>query len=176
MDFDFYISEICHPSCSKTAISSEYYKRVQLYDLDYVTMFVLFPLQHIWGEIDILDINMSKSDKKVLKSFSLVKISDVDLKLKLDKIEANKKVELRRKVRLPPYFQEWPCIFELISEIDDDIKRIEDKKSALRKCLNDRISYMQDHVYGNGPISESYLIPQLDFILNLQILAAKYDA
>lgn len=53
---------------------------------------------------------------------------------------------------------------------------VKEKKLALRSCLNRRISFMKDCVYDCGSVSERYLKLHMDFIVTLQVLAAKLDA
>ena len=171
--FDDYVSEICHPSCRKTALGPDFYKKVNLDDSG--IMYILFPLQHMFGDIDILKTKLSKKEKKILSGFELIRRPSGIVKETLKKRESKKKKDKRVDPRLPAKFDEWPKSFTLIHKKDSSKVKSE-KKTSLRDCLNRRISFMKDCVYDCGTISERYLKIHLDFIVSLQILAAKLDA
>ena len=171
--FDEYVAKLCHPSCAKTALGTDFYRRVNIEDDDKV--YKLFPIQHIFGEIDILKTRLTKKEKKILSGFELVKRSTDFVKETLKKRENNKKKEIRVEPRLPAKFAEWPDQFKLVYE-GDSVRVKKEKKLALRNCLNRRISFMKDCVYDCGSVSERYLKLHLDFIVTLQVLAAKLNA
>ena len=157
--FDAYVGSMTTPSFKKKALNDKYYRlATPTRDESYI-VYDFCPLQKLYAGVDILKVKMSKREKMILSEVYILKRSLDDVKE-------------RKPVRLPPNFSEWDEIFKYIND-DDSRDQIEKKKHALRICLNERISFME-RVYECGETRQSWIRPQLQIIIKLQILAAKH--
>lgn len=170
-DFDDFVGEMTHPTFRDKALLEPYYE-VNIpskSDIVYATFYI----QRTYANIDILKKRLTEKEKKILSRPNITKANN--LKDILVAKEKKKRKEKRKQVRLPIGFSEWPDVFKYINERDD--KTTKDKKRrALRDCLNRRIDFMNDCVYDCGDISQTWINAHLDFIIILQILAAKNNA
>ena len=164
-DHEFYkfyrhVGDQCSLSHRKCALSIRYYERV---NTDYTSEFiyVLFPLQHRFGEIDILKNKMTDSETKILSRFDLEKKVPIDNKLDGSPVPSN--------------YSDWPDVFTLLGK-DEDLASKVQKICDVRKCLKGMIYFVRKCVYDYKEIWDAYLRYHLDFILSLQILLAQLEA
>ena len=148
MRLDKYVSRICPPAVSRFCLRSKMYRPV-FTGISY-KMYTLLPLQHMFGDIDILRKNLKKKDVKVLKQFYLYK----DFKCNFTK--------------------DWPDYFELI-EPGESKNSILDKKIALQASIDIHVDFLKKRVYclKYEKIDIKMLTCRIELLLYLHIIMAR---
>ena len=171
--YDFYefVGEMTHPTFRDKALQEPYYEIYHPTDSGIVH--ATFYIQHTYANIDILKKRLTKKEKDLLSRNNITKADD--LKDILVAKEKKKHKEKRKQVRLPTGFSGWPIVFHYINERDDASTKNK-KRKALRDCLDRRIDFMNDYVNDFGDMNQTWIKAHIDFIILLQILAAKNNA
>jgi len=151
MRLDKYTSRICTPMISRYCLTERYYHRAYV-GLDY-TMFVLFPLQKLFGCINIVKNKLKPKEYLILKDFILFKST---------------------KWTNVSQFKDWPDVFSMI-ETDDNQSSLRDKRDAVQSCIDVNVSFLEKRMYCNklNEIDLEILTPKLEFLTNLHIIMAR---
>ena len=148
MRLDKYTSRICRPAVSRFCLRSKIYRPI-FNGISY-KVYKLFPLQHMFGDIDILNKKLKNKDVNVLKQFVLYKESKCN------------------------FTKDWPKYFHLI-EVGDFNNVILDKKNALQECIDIHVDFLKKRVYSleHDKIDIKMVTCRIELLLYLHIIMAR---